>query len=121
MLARRFFETRPRMSHLTVAQRQTRDDPLLLEEIDGAIDGRERDLGIDRMRTAKHFLRVWMILCFGQHARNHAPLPGHAQSMIGAEPLDAGARLVDRAGHREGLSAVPAKAWSASVGRLSRL
>jgi hypothetical protein len=41
------------------------------------------------MRAPMHLLHVGMVPGVGEHARDHAPLAGHAQALVGAQLLDA--------------------------------
>ena len=66
------------------------DDAGVLEQLDGAIDGRDRDLVVDRDASAVQFFHVGMIRSLRQHARDDAALLGHPHSGGGAARLDAG-------------------------------
>src|SRR5262249_15735075 len=83
------------VAHLLVARAPfaeivSLDDAGILEQFDGAIHRRDRDLVIDRRAAAIQFLDIRVIVRFRQHARNHAALLGHAHAGGGAARLDAG-------------------------------
>ena len=69
-------------------------DAGFLEQADGAVDGGDRDAGIDRRGALVQLLDVGMILGFAEHARDDLALLGDAQALFGAERLD-----IDAAGH----------------------
>src|SRR5580692_11916896 len=64
------------------------DNAGVLEQLDRAIDGRDRDLVVDRDTAAIQFLDVRVILRFRQHARNDPALLGHAHAGGSATRLD---------------------------------
>ena len=66
------------------------DDAGILEQFDGAIHRRDRDLVVDRDAAAVQFLDVGMIDRLRQHPRDDAALFGHAHPGGGAARLDAG-------------------------------
>ena len=68
--------------------------PGLLEQADGAVDGGDRDAGIDRGGARVQRLDVGMILGFAEHAGDDLALLGDAQALFGAQRLD-----IDAAGH----------------------
>src|SRR3989344_1776462 len=59
----------------------------LFEQPHGAIHGRDGDARIDGRGTFMQPLDIGMIIGFGQHARDHAPLIGDPQTTIGAQRL----------------------------------
>ena len=71
-----------------VAEIVTLQDAGILEQLDGAIDGGDGDVGIERGGAAVKLLGVGMILGMGKHARDHPALLGHAQALVNAEFLD---------------------------------
>ena len=69
-------------------------DAGFLEQPDGPVDGRDRDVRIDRRRPFVKRLDVRMILALAQHLGDHAPLLRNAQPLVGAQGLD-----IDLPGH----------------------
>ena len=70
------------------------EDARFLEQADGAVDGGDRDAGIDRGGAGVQRLDVGMILGFAEHAGDDLALLGDAEALFGAERLD-----IDAAGH----------------------
>src|SRR5262249_6022480 len=64
------------------------EDAGILEQLDGAVDGGDRDVRIDGDCTAIKLLGVGMVIGFGDHARDHAALLGHAQALFEAGLFD---------------------------------
>ena len=73
-----------------LAEIVTLDDAGILEQFDGAIDGRDRDLVVDGDTAPVQFLDVGMIDRFRKHAGDDAALLGHAHAGGGTARLDAG-------------------------------
>ena len=71
-----------------VAEVMLLDHARLLEQAHGAVDGGDGDVRVDRRGAAVQLLDVGMIVGAGQHARDDAPLLGHAHAALGAEFLD---------------------------------
>src|SRR5690348_912158 len=95
-LGRRFI-ARP-----AVAELVSLEDSGLLEQTDGAIDGRDRDVGVHRSGSRMQRLDVRMILAVTQHARDHFALFGDPQAFVGAQRLN-----VDLARHGDKVSIGP--------------
>ena len=64
------------------------EDAGLLEQADGAVDGGDRDAGIDRRGARVQRLYVGMILGFAEHAGDDLALLGDPQALFGAERFD---------------------------------
>ena len=79
-----FFIARATVSEIVLGQ-----NPRLLEQAHGAIDGGDRDVRVDRDGAAVQFLGIGMVVGFGHHAGDHAALLGHAQALFRACLLDA--------------------------------
>ena len=71
-----------------VAKLVALEDPGFLEQANGAVYGRDRNLGIDRRCALVKRLDVGMILRLAQHARDGAALLGDAQALVGAQLFD---------------------------------
>ena len=69
----------------TVAEIVAVKDARLFKQPDSAIDGGNRNAGIDCNRTLMQLFNVGMICAFGQHARDHPPLFGDAQATFRAK------------------------------------
>jgi len=75
------------VARAAVAEIVALDDPGVLQEAHGPVNGRKRDARIAGARAPVDLLHVWMIVGVGQHAGDDAPLAGHAHAPIGAETL----------------------------------
>ena len=64
------------------------DDAGVLEQLDRAIDGGDRDPGVHRRGPAIEFLDIGMVGGRLQHARDGAALLGHAHALGDAEFLE---------------------------------
>ena len=71
-----------------LAEVVARDDARILEQLDGAIDGRDRDMLVDLGAAAVKLLDVRMIRRIREHARDHAALLGHAHALGDALRFD---------------------------------
>ena len=67
------------------------DDAGILEQLDRAVDGGDRDLRIDGRGAAVELLDVGVIGRGLQHARDDAALLGHAHALGNADFLEASA------------------------------
>ena len=70
------------------------ENPGFLEQPNRAVDGRNRDIGIDRSRPRVERLDVGMILAFAQDASDDLALFGDPEALVGAQLLN-----VDRTMH----------------------
>src|SRR6185369_40821 len=70
------------------------EDSGLLEQPDGAVDGGNRDVRVDRSRARVQRLDVGMVLAVAEHARDHLALLGDSKTLVGAERLN-----IDRTRH----------------------
>ncbi len=82
MVVRRGFVAR-----LALAEIVTLDDTRILEQRHGAIDGGDRDIGIDRGCAAVDLLGIGMVGGGVEHPGNDAPLAGHPHALVGAHPF----------------------------------
>ncbi len=82
------------IARTAVAELVTLQDARLLEQADRAIDGRDRDVGIDRRGARMERFDVGMVLAVAQDPRNSLALLGDPETLVGAELLN-----VDRAMH----------------------
>src|SRR5689334_14189292 len=64
------------------------DDAGVLEELHGSIHGRNGDVLVDPGTALVELLDVRMVARLGEHARDHAPLPGHAHALGRAKRFD---------------------------------
>ena len=71
-----------------VAELMALEDARLLEQANGALDGRYRDVRVDRRRPPVERLDVGMILAVTEHARDGLALLGDPQAFVGAQRLD---------------------------------
>src|SRR5262245_1692062 len=78
----------------TLAEIMALDDAGILEELYGAINGRDRDVWIDGGGAAIKLLDVRVIVGGWQHARDDAALLGHPHALLGAELFKGGLRFV---------------------------
>ena len=78
-----------------VAKFMPLQNPRLLEQADGAIDGGDRDIGIHRGGALVERLDIGMILAVAKHPRNRLALLGDAKPLVGAKLLD-----IDRTVHK---------------------
>src|SRR6185295_5106668 len=76
------------IARASVAEIVPLDDTGILEQLDGAIDSRQRNVGVDRRRPAVQFLGVGMVSSLAEHARDDAALLGHPQAFLDAPLLD---------------------------------
>ena len=76
----------------------------LLEQADGAIDGRDRDVRVDRGRPRMERLDVRMVLAVAENTGDRLALFGDAQPLVGSELL-----YVDRAMHGGNLGSLAAE------------
>ena len=79
-----FLITRAAVTEIVALQ-----DASVFEQFNGAIDGSDGDIGIDRNGAAVKLLGIGMIVGFGDNARDHAPLLRHAKPFFGASLFDA--------------------------------
>ena len=77
-----------------VAKLMPLEDARFLEQSNRPIDGRNRDLRIDRCGSLVQRLDVWMIFGFRQDLRNDSALLGDPQALVGTQGLD-----IDLPGH----------------------
>jgi len=68
------------------------------QQLERAINRRQRNSRINRVRAPVYFLDIGVILGGRENASDHTSLPGHAQPLGGAEPFDA-VCLFERSGH----------------------
>ncbi len=83
VLARGFLE-----AHTASTEVVARNDSLAGQKTNGAIDGGERNAGIDGTHASINFIHVGVIGSFRKNAGNHATRRRHAQAVLGAKPLD---------------------------------
>src|ERR1700692_1042533 len=76
------------------------DDAGVLEQLDGPVHRRDRDLVVDGYATAVQFLDIGMIERLRQHARDHPALFGHSHASGGATRLYTGG--LERGGRFQG-------------------
>ena len=60
------------------------EDAVGREQLDGAIDGRQRNAAIDGIGAPVDLLDIGMILGRRENAGDDAPLPRHSQPLFGA-------------------------------------
>ena len=85
----RGFIARPAIAKIVLVE-----DPGLFEQPHGAVDRGDRDSRIYCHCALVQFLHVWMIIGFGQDARNYPALIGNPQASFSAKRLN-----VDRLVH----------------------
>ncbi|MEY9605191.1 hypothetical protein ABIF74_009883 [Bradyrhizobium japonicum] len=78
------------VARAALAEIMALDDAGILEQLDGAIHGRDRDLVVDGDAAPVQFLDVGVVDRFRQHAGDDTALLGHAHAGGGAASLDAG-------------------------------
>lgn len=59
-------------------------DALRRKKLQRPVNGRKRNSGIERVRTAMHFLDIGMIGCRRKHLCDDSALSRHAQAVLGA-------------------------------------
>src|SRR5204863_1214781 len=74
----------------------------LLEQANGSVNRRDRDVRVDRRGSGMKSLDVRMIVALTEHARNRLALLGDAQALVGAQRLD-----IDLTRHSAKLSSRP--------------
>ena len=89
MSLRRRFKTGPSVAELMPLQYAR-----FLEQAHCSVDSSDRNMRVDCRSARMHRLDVWMVLGFGQHARNHAALLGDPEPLVVAEGFN-----VDPASH----------------------
>ena len=72
----------------TMAKIMALDDAGVLEQLDGPVDGRNRDVLVDGGAAPVQLFDVGMILRCRQHPRDHAALLGHAHALGRAKRFD---------------------------------
>ena len=65
------------------------EDPFLLQQTNGAVDGRDGNMGIEAGRTAIQLLDIGVVRGFGKHPSDYPALPGHFQASFDAQAFDA--------------------------------
>ena len=76
------------IARAAVAELVPLEDPRLFEQADGAIDRRDRDVGIDRRGARMERLDVRMVLAVAKDPRDGLALLGDAQPLVGAQLFD---------------------------------
>ncbi len=77
------------IARAAVAEIMALEDAGVLEQLDGAVDGRDRNMRVDGDGAAIELFRIRMIVGLRDHARDDAALLGHAQALVHAGLLDA--------------------------------
>ena len=75
------------VARAAVAELVPLEDARLLEQADGAVDGGDRDVGVDRRGALVKRLDVGMILALAKDAGDDLALLGDAQALVGAQLL----------------------------------
>jgi hypothetical protein len=76
------------VARASLAEVMPLDDAGILEQLDRAVDGRDRDVRIDLDAAAVQLLDIRMIVGARQHARDHPALLGHPHALGDALRLD---------------------------------
>src|SRR5262249_7805098 len=76
------------VTRAALAEIMARDDPGILEQLDGTVDGRDRDVLVNARAAAIELLDVRVIPGIRQYPGDHAALLGHAHALGDALGLD---------------------------------
>jgi hypothetical protein len=94
------------------------DEALLLQQIDGAIDGDEVNLGIDFLRAGEDLIDVQVLFGGVHHLQDDAALAGEADATLAQGVLQAGGRGgVDALAAGDAVTRVGGHEWSLAGAR----